>query len=68
MTLEKAIRKSPGGAAQRSTRNGTLIVAMIVKGRLRIVQSLENPRVTALVSATDLDSKEWTPITAKEAN
>ena len=61
MKLEAAIRKSPRGAAQRRSRKGRLIVAMAVKGTLRIVVSLENPRIVGLAKDVDLDSNEWRP-------
>lgn len=61
MKLEQAVRKSPRGAAQRRGRKGGTIVAMVVKGTVRLVVSLENPRIVGLVEKVDLDSNEWSP-------
>ena len=66
MKLEDAIRKSGCGAARRTGRRGRIVVAMVVKGPLRLVASLENPFITGLVTKCDLDSGDWTPITTKE--
>lgn len=66
MKLEKAIRKSDCGVAQRPSRKGGMIVAMVVKGTVRLVRSLENPRVTGLLGVRDLNSSDWSPVAAKE--
>jgi hypothetical protein len=63
--VQDAIRKSDCGAARRPGRKGGVIVAMAVKGTLRLVASLENPSVTALLKKCDLDSRDWTPVKEK---
>jgi len=61
--VQDAIRKSDCGAARRPGRKGGVIVAMAVKGMVRLVASLENPSITGLLRKCDLDSRDWTPVT-----
>lgn len=65
MTLESAIAKSPCGIAQRRNRKGGFTLAMKVKGELRRVASVQNPRIEGRpLGELHLRSTDWTP--AKE--
>ena len=63
MTLERAIAKSPIGAAARPNEHGgSDVVAMRIKGKLCIVRSLVRPICTGSPRPFDFASKSWTPV------
>ena len=69
MTLARAIERSPLHAATRpARRSGGTVVAMKIKGAIRIVESLSNPAIKRAVPRPfDLASKDWRPVKERVA-